>query len=99
MMNCRLRAGAGLGNVLYRDGIHVTELYKGQDTVIHGIGTSGFRYIPKEQLNFNEPGKCVWDLGGNITVFIAGSNCTIDGTNMEIGCYNNPSEGNYIFRS
>ena len=55
--------------------------------------------IPKEQLNFNDPGKCVWDLGGNISVFVSQSNCTIDGTNMGIGCYNNPSEGNYIFRS
>ena len=55
--------------------------------------------IPKDQLNFNDPGKCVWHLGGNTTVFIAGTNCTIDGTNMGMGCYNNPSEENYIFRS
>ena len=55
--------------------------------------------IPKDQLNFNDPGKCVWHLGGNTTVFIASSNCTFDGTNMGMGCYNNPSEGNYIFRS
>ena len=55
--------------------------------------------IPKEQLNFNAPGECVWDLGGGMSVFIAGSNCVIDGSNMGMGCYNNPSEGNYIFRS
>ena len=56
-------------------------------------------HIPKDQLNFNEPGKCVWDLGGGMTVFVAGSNCVIDGANMGMGCYNNPSEGNYVFRS
>jgi hypothetical protein len=55
--------------------------------------------IPKEQLNFNDPGQCVWDLGGGTTVFVAGSNCMIDGENMGFACYNNPSEGNYIFRS
>ena len=55
--------------------------------------------IPKEQLNFNDPGKCVWHLGGDATVFVTPPTCTIDGTNMGLGCYNNPSEGNYIFRS
>ena len=55
--------------------------------------------IPSSQLNFNDPGKCVWDLGGGTTVFIAGTNCVLDGEQMGYGCYNNPSEGNYIFRS
>ena len=55
--------------------------------------------IPDEQVNFNDPGRCVWDLGGGITVFIAGTNCMLDGENMGFACYNNPNEGNYIFRS
>jgi hypothetical protein len=55
--------------------------------------------IPKDQLNLSDPSTCVWDLGGGTTVFVAGSNCVIDGENMGYGCYNNPSEGNYIFRS
>ena len=55
--------------------------------------------IPKDQLNFNDPDKCVWHLGGDMTVFVSKPNCTIDGTTMGVGCYNNPSEGNYIFRS
>lgn len=55
--------------------------------------------IPKNQLNFNDPGRCVWDLGGGTTVFVAGSNCVLDGEQMGFACYNNPSEGNYIFRS
>lgn len=55
--------------------------------------------IPDEQVNFNDPGRCVWDLGGGTTVFVAGTNCVLDGEAMGFACYNNPSEGNYIFRS
>jgi hypothetical protein len=55
--------------------------------------------IPKEQLTFCEPGTCVWNLGGGTTVFIAGSNCKLDGEFLGYGCYNNPSENHYIFRS
>ena len=39
------------------------------------------------------------DLGGGTTVFVAGTNCMLDGEAMGFACYNNPSEGNYIFRS
>ena len=55
--------------------------------------------IPKEQINFNDPRKCVWDLGGDAKVFVEASGCTINGENMDVACYNNPSEGNYVFRS
>ena len=55
--------------------------------------------IPKEQFNFNDPGRCAWDLGGGHTVFIDEKVCNINGEDMGYGCYNNPSEGNYIFRS
>lgn len=55
--------------------------------------------IPKEQVTSNDPATCVWDLGGGTTVFVAGSTCVIDGEQMGFACYNNPSEGNYIFRS
>ena len=55
--------------------------------------------IPKSQLTSNDIHSCAWDLGGGATVFIPGPNCVIDGTTMEYVCYNNPSEGNLIFRS
>ena len=55
--------------------------------------------IPKEQLTLGDAANCVWDLGGGTTVFVAGSNCVLDGEGMGIACYNNPGEGNYIFRS
>ena len=50
-------------------------------------------------VNSGDPSDCIWDLGGGTTVFIAITNCTLDGEDMGYGCYNNPSEGNYIFRS
>lgn len=55
--------------------------------------------IPKEQLTLSDIATCAWDLGGGTTVFIAGKTCILDGENMGFACYNNPSEGNYIFRS
>lgn len=55
--------------------------------------------IPKDNVTFNDISTCVWDLGGGTTVFIAGATCTLDGESMGFACYNNPSEGNYIFRS
>ena len=79
----------------YTKPLLAVELFSLTQTVARDCGTS----IPKEQLHFSDPHKCVWDLGGGTTVFIAGSNCVLDGENMGYGCYNNPSEGNYIFRS
>lgn len=70
------------------------EFFSGQ-SVARDCGDS----IPKDQLNFNEPGQCVWDLGGDSKVFVDPPKCTINGEAMEIACYNNPSEGNYVFRS
>lgn len=55
--------------------------------------------IPQSQLSSNDANTCYWDLGGTNQVFIVKQHCTIDGTTMEYVCYNNPSEGNYIFRS
>ena len=55
--------------------------------------------LPKSQLTFNDITTCVWDLGGGYRVFAENSTCTIDGEGMGFACYNNPSEGNYIFRS
>ena len=54
------------------------------------------------KIQFNQTGMdtCGWDLGGvNNVVFVNTEKCTIDGTNMEEYCYNNPSEGNYIMHS
>ena len=44
---------------------------------------------------------CVYLLGGDSIIFTLGgdSTCTIDGNNMVYYCYNNPSEGQYIFHS
>ena len=55
--------------------------------------------IPKENLTFGDISSCAWDLGGGFTVFVAGVTCMMDGETMGFACYNNPGEGNYIFRS
>ena len=55
--------------------------------------------IPKDQLTSNDPANCAWDLGGGTTVFITKPTCVLNGEQMGFACYNNPSEGNYIFRS
>ena len=54
--------------------------------------------IPTEQLTWNNINTCAWDLGG-VTVFISQDFCDLNGEEMGYACYNNPSEGNYIFRS
>ena len=54
--------------------------------------------IPKDQITLNDIATCAWDLGGT-TVFIAESVCDINGEEMGYACYNNPSDGNFIFRS
>ena len=55
--------------------------------------------IPSSRVNLNDISRCVWDLGGGTTVFVGGKTCVLDGEQMNYACYNNPSEGNYIFRS
>ena len=56
--------------------------------------------IPNKRLNFNDPYGCGWDAGGGQIFFMDGGKvCTENGEGMNGICYNNPSEGNYIFRS
>ena len=56
--------------------------------------------IPTDQLTSGDIENCVWDMGGGTIVFVEGGNtCNVDGEQLGIVCYNNPSEGNYIFRS
>lgn len=58
--------------------------------------------IPKDQVTLGDK-SCVWDLGGGSIVFTPGDptsrqQCNIDGDLFGV-CYNNPGEGQYIFRS
>lgn len=55
--------------------------------------------IPRNQLTQSDLNTCFWDMGGGAKVFIAEQHCSIDGVNMSVICYNNPSEGNYVFHS
>ena len=56
-------------------------------------------FFPIDQINATDIANCGWDLGGGSVVFSLQHACNIDGEQMGIACYNNPSEGNYIFRS
>ena len=54
------------------------------------------------EANTTDPGTCQWDMGGGATIFstgLAANACTIEGKDMEVCCYNNPSEYYYIFHS
>lgn len=56
--------------------------------------------ILQEQLNFSDY-PCVWELGGGMIVFTPGDltqSCNIDPDAVGV-CYNNPGEGQLIFRS
>lgn len=56
--------------------------------------------IPQDRLNFSDPNGCGWDVGMNQIFFLEGGTaCNMNGEGMLGICYNNPSEGNYIFRS
>ena len=64
-----------------------------QDTARDCANTFGNR------ANQSDSAVCVWDLGGNTSIFNAGV-CTIDVLTIdEAYCYNNPAEGQYIFHS
>lgn len=56
--------------------------------------------IPQHKLNTNDAYTCYWDNGNqNIRIFAAGGVCNRDGEAMQMGCYNNPTEENVVFRS
>ena len=77
----------------YTKPLFAVEMFSSTQSVARDCSDS----IPKDQLTLNDPYSCAYDLGG-VTVFASGS-CDLDGNAMEFYCYNNPSEGNYIFRS
>ena len=78
----------------YMKPVLTVELFSLTQSVTRDCGGT----IPKSQLNYGDPGTCAWDLGGT-TVFTSKDICDINGEKMGYGCYNNPSEGNYVFRS
>ena len=56
--------------------------------------------IPKDQVTLSDPDNCGWNVGGGLIFFTDGGKvCTMNGEGMSGVCYNNPNDGNYIFRS
>lgn len=79
----------------YKKPMFAAELFVLNQSIALDCGTN----IPKDQLTFNDVDNCVWELGGEYIVFIVGNSCSIEGSQMGIECYNNPTDENRIFRS
>ena len=63
--------------------------------------------INQDRLTVADISNCGWNLGNKMILFVTSDisraqSCTLDGSifekNLEV-CYNNPGEGQYIFRS
>lgn len=57
--------------------------------------------IPQDQVNLSDH-PCGWDMGPDFILFdtsVVGRTCTVDGEMMGMVCYNNPGEGQLMFRS
>ena len=54
--------------------------------------------ISTGMLNHNDAANCGYDFNGTI-VFLTPEPCELNGEALGFACYNNPSEGNYIFSS
>lgn len=68
-------------------------------TTVQSVARDCSNAAIRDKMNGADPNQCFWDLGGGSKVFVLGAACNIDGENMGYGCYNNPSEGNYVFNS
>ncbi len=71
------------------------EFFSLTQSVVRDCGSS----VPGDEWNGGDPSTCGWVVGDDTVLFVFGNNCSVDGEDMGFGCYNNPSEGNYIFRS
>ena len=57
--------------------------------------------IPQDQVNLSDH-PCGWDFGAGDILFstsVEGKTCSIEGEFSGMVCYNNPGEGQYMFRS
>ena len=70
-------------------------------SIVHTAARDCWDGIPQESVNLSDH-PCAWDIGGDIFLFstsLTGTSCNTDGELMGMGCYNNPEDGKYIFRS
>ena len=74
-------------------------------TLTNAIARNCADFIQKEYLTHNSiENECAWDIGGGFKVFVQFPICDYEtdiypSDTGEIMCYNNPSEGAYIFSS
>lgn len=70
------------------------EMFTMSQTVVRDCSDS----IPTDRLNWADVQNCGWEVSGTV-LFLQPGPCELDGEAAGFACYNNPSEGNYIFRS
>ena len=80
----------------YEKPLFGVEIFSLTQSIARDCGGSG---ALGDGANAVDPGDCIWELGDGVSIFVAMANCTLDGEGGEWGCYNNPNEGNYVFRS
>ncbi len=69
--------------------------------IVHTAARDCWDSIPQDQVNLSDH-PCGWEFGEGNVLFnstVVGSTCSIDGELSGMVCYNNPSEGQYMFRS
>lgn len=70
-------------------------------SLVHTTARDCWDSIPQDQVNLSDH-PCGWDLGSDNILFstsVTGSTCSIDGEVSGMVCYNNPAEGQHMFRS
>ena len=80
----------------YTKPLLAVELFSLTQTVVRDCTTANLK---PERFNMGDPDNCGWDMGGGMIAFVSEKACNVNGENMGLGCYNNPSEDMYIFRS
>ena len=69
--------------------------------IVHTAARGCWDSIPQEQVNFNNH-TCGWEISFGTILFnvtVVDSSCNMNGDDFGSVCYNNPGEGQYMFRS
>ena len=69
-------------------------------SIVHTGARDCWNSIPQDQVNLSDH-PCGWEFGGNIlfNTSVVDATCSIDGELSGMVCYNNPGEGQLMFRS
>lgn len=79
----------------YMKPVFAVELFSGAQTTTRDC----WDMIVKEDVYFNDLPDCYWQIAPDMKLFLLETACTHDGESYGLACYNNPGEGQYMFRS